>query len=332
MTCWGIGRFRKSAGVWGLAVLLGTLAGCKEDDPNRVQGYVEGEFVYVAAPSAGALESLAVQRGTQVKAGDRLFVLDPLPERAARDEAERKLAMAKANWEDAKKGKRPSEIESLTAQLRQAQAAVALAESNLARQESLIATKATAAEDVDRARATRDQDRQRVTQLQADLETARLGSRSDQLVAAEANVRALEAALAKAKWDLSQKSQIARQAGLVYDTLFYQGEWVPAGRPVVALLPPGNIKVRAFVPETRIGSVQAGQQMRVSVDGVFEPFVGRVTYVSPQAEYTPPVIYSRESRTKLVFMIELRFDPQAAARLHPGQPVDVYLESENDGR
>ena len=332
MTGWRIGRFRKNAGVWGLAVLLGTLTGCNEDDPNRVQGYVEGEFVYVAAPSAGALESLAVQRGTQVKAGDRLFVLDPLPERAVRDEAERKLAMAKANLEDAKKGKRPSEIESLTAQLRQAQAAVSLSESNLARQESLIATKATAAEDVDRARATRDQDRQRVTQLQADLDTARLGSRSDQIAAAEANVRALEAALTKANWDLSQRSQIAAQAGLVYDTLFYQGEWVPAGRPVVALLPPGNIKVRAFVPETRIGAVRVGQELQVGVDGVSEPFVGRVTYISPQAEYTPPVIYSRESRTKLVFMIDLRFEPQAAARLHPGQPVDVYLESANDGR
>ncbi|HEV3409112.1 MAG TPA: HlyD family efflux transporter periplasmic adaptor subunit, partial [Chthoniobacterales bacterium] len=101
------------------------------------------------------------------------------------------------------------------------------------------------------------------------------------------------------------------------------GEWVPAGRPIVALLPPENIKVRAFVPETRIGTLRVGGEARVSVDGVGNPYPGRISYISPRAEYTPPVIYSRESREKLVFMVELRFDPEIAARLHPGQPVDV---------
>jgi HlyD family secretion protein len=161
--------------------------------------------------------------------------------------------------------------------------------------------------------------------LQADLETARLGSRRDQIAAAEANARAAAAALAKAEWDFAQKHQNAPQAGLVYDTLFRQGEWVAAGRPVVVLLPPENIKVRAFVPETRIGTIQVGQEARVHVDGVAKPFLGNVTYISPQAEYTPPVIYSRESRSKLVFLVELRFDPEAAAQLHPGQPVDVDM-------
>ena len=129
--------------------------------------------------------------------------------------------------------------------------------------------------------------------------------------------------MVKANWDLAEKSQSAPQAGLVYDILFYPGEWVPAGRPAVVLLPPANVKVRAFVPESRIGRVQPGQEVRVRVDGVAEPYLGHVSYISPQAEFTPPVIYSRESRTKLVFMIELRFDAKAAARLHPGQPVDV---------
>src|SRR5262249_35865953 len=116
------------------------------------------------------------------------------------------------------------------------------------------------------------------------------------------------------------------QGGVVFDTLYRQGEWVAAGRPVVALLPPTNIKVRAFVPQTQIGTVQVGQGVRVNVDGVAEPFLGEVSFISPQAEYTPPVIYSRESREKLVFKIEIVFDPQAGASLHPGQPVDVQLE------
>ena len=114
---------------------------------------------------------------------------------------------------------------------------------------------------------------------------------------------------------------------MVYDTLFRQGEWVPAGKPVVVLLPPQNIKVRAFVPETIVGSIHYGDIAEVRIDGVKNPFVGKVSYISPRAEYTPPVIYSRETRVKLVFMVEFIFDSQAAANLHPGQPVDVQLKT-----
>ena len=104
-----------------------------------------------------------------------------------------------------------------------------------------------------------------------------------------------------------------------------QGEWVAAGRPVISLLPPANIKVRAFVPEARVSTIQRGAAIQLRVDGVGEPIQGKVSFISPQAEYTPPVIYSQESRGKLVFMIEGRFEPAVAAKLHPGQPVDVLF-------
>jgi HlyD family secretion protein len=252
--------------------------------------------------------------------------LDSVAEKAARDEAERRLAQARSTLEDTKKGKRPSEIDAIEAQLRQARAALRLSEIEFERHEKLSHVPgATAEQDFDRARAAQDQDRQRVAQLEADLRTARLGSRSDQIAAAQANVRALEAALAKVEWDLSQKRQAALQAGLVFDTLYREGEWVAAGRPVVVLLPPQNIKVRAFVPQARIGAIHPGDRVQVTVDGGREPFSGKVSFISPRAEYTPPVIYSQESRGKLVFMIEAVFDPQIAANLHPGQPVDVQI-------
>jgi len=313
----------------GALAALSILVSCNRSDRNRVQGYVEGEFMYVASPYAGALESLQVQRGAQVKEGDPLFWLDSTSEKAARDEAERRLAQARANLEDAKKGKRPSEIESIKAQLTQAREALKLSESEFARQEALMGVPGATAElEFDRARSTRDQNHQRVAQLEADLKTAQLGSRTDQVTAAEAEVRAREAALAKAEWDLSQKHQSAPKAGLVFDTLYREGEWVAAGRPVVALLPPQNIKVRAFVPETQVGTIHLGDSVRVTVDGVRESFNGKVSYISPKAEYTPPVIYSQESRDKLVFMIEAIFDPQTAVGLHPGQPVDVQIGSD----
>jgi HlyD family secretion protein len=309
----------------GLVVLASFLSACGKKESDLLQGYVEGEFVYIASPNAGAVQKLSVQRGDRVEAGAALFELDPEPEKTARDEAGRRLNQARANLEDAKKGRRPSEMESLVAQLEQGKAAAGLSERELARQEQLSRSGATSKEDVDRTRSLHDQNKQRVAQLEADVKTANLGLRSDQIDAAEAEVRAREAALARSEWELAQKRQSAPKAGLISDTLYREGEWVAAGRPVVVVLPPQNIKVRAFIPETHVGSIRVGQAAKVMVDGVRDPLTGKVSFISPQAEFTPPVIYSRESRSKLVFMIELDFDPKVAETLHPGQPVDVQI-------
>lgn len=306
-----------------LLATIGLLTHCEKTDEKRLQGYVEGEFVYVASPGAGKLEKLAVQRGQQVKTGEMLFALENVAEKAGRDQALGRLAQASATLEDAKKGRRPSEVESLEAQLLQAKAALTLAQQTLNRQEVLAKTGANAVDDLDRARSSFKQSQDRVSQLEADLKTAALGLRPDQIVAAEEEVKALKAALDKAEWDLSQKTQAATQDGQVFDTLYREGEWVGAGKPVVMLLPPANIKVRAFIPQERLGGLHQGDPLRVQIDGIPGPVIAKVSFISPQAEYTPPVIYSKESRAKLVFMVEAVFAPEVAAKLHPGQPVDV---------
>jgi len=307
-----------------LALLPG-FTSCQRADVDRVQGYVEGEFVYVASPMPGALLELNVRRGEHVEAGDPLFALDDAEERAARDEAAGRLAQARASLTDATKGQRPTEIESLQAQIEHARVALELSQSELTRHEKLIVSRATSIEEIERLRAKVSQDRKRVAQLEADLKTALLGARSDQIAAAEALVGSLEAALVRAEWELGQSRQVAPQSGVVFDTIYRQGEWVAAGKPVVVLLPPENIKVRAFVSQQRVGSLQLGETVRVLVDGVPEPFEGKLSFISPKAEYTPPVIYSQENRNKLVFLVEIHFAPEIAARLHPGQPVDVQL-------
>lgn len=307
------------------ATTLSLTSGCSRTQPaaNTVQGYVEGEFVYIAAPLPGKMEKLFVQKGAQVKAGDPLFELENVPEKASRDEMQSRLAQLRAQLADAKKGRRPTEIEATTAQLNLARSALHYAETELQRQEKLLRASVVSAQDVDRLRSQRDQERQRVTQLEAELGTAKLGARSDQIAAIEANARSLEAALGRSEWDLGQKQQTAPAAGLVFDTLYRTGEWVAAGRPAVVLLPPHNIKVRTFVPQALLTTIHPGDKVPVSVDGAAKPFSGTVRFVSPQAEYTPPVIYSRESRQKLVYLVELTFDPSTATQLHPGQPVTV---------
>jgi HlyD family secretion protein len=164
-----------------------------------------------------------------------------------------------------------------------------------------------------------------VSELKAQLAAAKLAARPDEIRAAQAASAAAREALAQAEWRLEQKSVRAPREGRVTDTLYVEGEWVPAGSPVVTLLPPAHIKVRFFVQERILGSVRVGQSVSVRCDGCGEPIAAQVSYISPQAEYTPPVIYSRENRAKLVFLVEARPAPAEAARLHPGQPVEVRL-------
>ena len=307
-----------------LVALVG--ASCDKSDPTLVQGYIEGEFVHVASPFGGRLENLAVERGQEIEKGALLFDLEETPELAARDEALRRVEQARAELEDAKVGQRPSEIQTLEAQLGEMRAALVLADIELERQQKLLATNVASKRDFDIARAQHDENTQRVAQLEATLVTAKLGSREDQIRAAEQNLLAQEAALKGADWNLSQKKQFSQQSALVSDTLYRPGDWVEAAKPVVVLLPPGNVKVRIFVSQELVGRVQVGSAAEVLVDGVEKPFAAKVTFISPRAEFTPPVIFSQSMREKFAFLVELSVDPETARKLHPGQPVDVRLK------
>jgi HlyD family secretion protein len=235
--------FPRAAGL-GLAAALVLLAGCGRTAPGRYQGYIEGEFVYVAAPLGGTLTNLAVNRGDAVKTGQLLFELEHEAEAASVREAEERQSQARARLADAQKGRRPSEIASLAAQLQRAKANLELSQLDLRRREQLHAQNVIAPEELDAAKSRRDADQAQVDSLSADLDTARLGARTDEIAAAEADVQAAGAALVRARWSVTQKRQFAPTNAVVQDTLYLPGEFVPAGNPVVSLLPPGNVRVR----------------------------------------------------------------------------------------
>lgn len=148
------------------------------------------------------------------------------------------------------------------------------------------------------------------------------------LLGAQHAAAARQRGLEQADWRFSQKQQSAPASGLVYDTYFRPGEWVPAGAPVLSVLPPEYMKVRFFVPESELGAVQVGTALEISLDGLVTRLPGRVSFVSPQAEYTLPIIYSRENRGKLVFLVEGSLAPEHARMLHPGAPVEVRLKKD----
>lgn len=300
--------------------------GCARREAGGYQGYLEGEFVYVAAPLGGQLEKLAVSRGTRVEAGAPLFTLEQSAELSSLREAAERLRQSQARLADLRKGLRPTELAALDARLAQARAATELTSRELERAIQLHRTTVLSDDDFDRIRLNHEANTKLVAEVSAQLATAQLGGRADVIAAAEADAAAAQAALDRAGWSVAQKSRSAPASALVYDTLFREGEFVAAGQPVVALLPPANIKVRFFVPEAGLAALKPGAAVKVAVTGLAVPLDARISYLSPKPEYTPPVLYNRENRAKLVFMVEAAFpDPAAARDLHPGQPADVTL-------
>jgi len=311
------------AGICAAAVLA---SACHGGPPPGFPGYIEGEYVRVGAPIAGTLARLSVQRGDTVAAGAPLFALESESERAARAEADARVQQARATLANLEKGRRPPEVDAARAQLAQAEAALRQSSADLSRAEKLVAEHFLPPQKLDEARAARDRDQARVAELRAQVTMAQMPARADEIAAATAELKAAGDALAQAQWRLDQKAQVAPAGSLVADTLFRPGEWVAAGAPVVSLLPPTNVKVRFYVPEPQLAALRIGAGVTVRCDGCASAVAARIAFIAPQAEYTPPVIYSRENRAKLVYLVEARPDPPDPA-LHPGLPVEVTLDA-----
>ena len=301
------------------------VAGCGPDGARPLQGYVEGEYVRVAAPFAGTLSELSVKRGDPVAAGAPLFALERENESAARREAGERLAAAEARLANLRSGKRLPEVETAAEQLQQARAMRELSAANVKRQQQLFASGFISGAVLDNARAQARRDEARVKELEAVVATARMPARGDEIRAAEADARAAREVVAQSAWRLAQRAVAAPASGLVHDTYYVVGDWVPAGSPVASVLPPGNVKVRFYVAETALGRLKRGQTLTVTCDGCAAPIATTIVLIADRAEFTPPVLYSKENRSKLVYLVEAKPAPADAARLRPGQPVDVTL-------
>ena len=309
-------------GTW-LAVLT-LLSGCKPVSPPGWTGYAEAELTYVAAPVAGRLASLAVRAGDTVAADQNLFALDPALEKAAEAEAQARAVSARAQATNTFKGRREQELAVTAAQLAQARSAEQLAASDLVRQQQLVEQGfVTRARATDAATALA-QAKARVAELEASVAVANLPSRSDERDSAQALARAAEQGRAQASWRVEQTRQSAPVAARVSDVFMRVGEWVPAGQPVLALLPPNQRKARFYVSESEIGALKPGDAVQLHCDGCGAAIPAKVSFIANGPEYTPPVIYSNTQRTTLVFLVEARPSlPNDAERLRPGQPLSV---------
>ena len=305
------------------AFLAGT--GCSGKQPPGYQGYAEGEFVHVSSSVAGRLVRLLVTRGQRVPAGTPLFALESIDESAAQRQARQQLSAAEAQLKDLRTGKRPQELDVIRAQLAQAIAEEKKSAADLVRDEAQYKAGGISNARLDETRARAESDAARVRELRSQLDVAGLSARDEQIKAQAATAAAARAALEQTDWKRDQKAVAAPGAGLVIDIMYREGEWVQAGSPVVRLLPPENIKVRFFVPQTLLGALTIGKDVVLHCDGCPADIPAKVTYISTESEYTPPIIYSNETRSKLVYMIEARPSADKAPDLHPGQPVEVKV-------
>ena len=309
------------------ALCLALLAACGGKPDAGWSGYAEADYVYVSSPLAGTLSALHVQAGQQVARGKPLFALESESERAAREEASARVDVARFQADNTDKGKRQAEVAINQAQLQQARAQAELAQHDLARKRELVARGFISKAQVDEAQSALAQAQARVRELSSVVQVAQLPARADERAAADAQVEAARQALKQTEWRQQQKQQAAPADAQVADTFFRPGEFIAAGQPVVALLPPGNIKARFYVPEAELPSVALGQNVTLECDGCGAAIAARVTHIATRPEYTPPVIYSNSQRSKLVFMAEAQPSAADAVRLRPGQPLSVRRQA-----
>lgn len=294
--------------------------------PVGWQGYVDADYIRVGPTLTGQLVSLAVHRGDEVAADAPLFAQDDIDERAAVKQAAAQLAEAEARATNMEKSGREAEIAQAEADLADMRAARDKIGKDLARNEQLLPHGAVSAQTVDQQRADLASASAHVQAAEAKLELIRSSTgRQYEIAAQHAVVEAQQAALAQANWRLAQRHLCAPVAGRVVETYALPGEMVQAGAPVVELLPPENILVRFFVPETTLPGLHRGQAVAIGCDSCAAGIVGHITFIAPESEYTPPVIYSESTRGSLVYLIEAHPDPKQATMLKPGQPVTVQV-------
>lgn len=306
------------AWLFGLVALV--IPGFGATELPRYDGYVEARYVYASAVSAGPIETVSVREGDTVLAGDLLFRLRSEQQLALLQGAEARVAAAEAGLKNLTTGSRADELDVIQASLQKAQADMGLARDSATRSEKLFKEGLVPQSKLDQDRATLASAEAAVRQLEAQLKVAELPARSEQQVEAEANLAAAHADAEKANADLADRSITAPAAGRIERVFFDAGEIVAAGTPVVSILPQGALKVKFYVPEAARSAFALGDQVAVSCDGCPAGLTARVSFFASDPQFTPPVIYSRDERQRLSYLVEATLE---GASLHPGQPVTV---------
>jgi len=305
-----------------LPLIASLLAECGPPPPFAT-GYVEGEYTLVAPVEIAQIKTLHVRRGDRLAAGAVLAEMERQSVEIALAEANANLAEARSQLADLLEGARPEEIEVIQANLASARLQAEEAERVLERDAKLSARGVVTDAQLDDTETAAEVAKARVAQITAELAVARPPARPQAIARAEAAIAAAEAARDMVRWRLDQTSLSLPEPVTVVDIIRHEGEIAGPSAPVMSVLPDGAVKLRLYVPENSFRAIAVGDLLQVGCDGCAADTTARISYISDEPEFTPPVIYSLESRQKLVYLIEAR--PDGAHFLKPGQIVDVAL-------
>ncbi len=307
-----------------LPLVAGLMSSCPAPSPVLAVGYVEGEHVMLAPTETAELLTLSVKRGDAVAPGMVLATLEDDDAKINVAEANAALAQAQAQLANLKEGRRPEEIGVLEAGLNSAIVEATEAERIAARLTGLSRRGISSQAELDQATMKLDLANAKVVQSKANLAVARLPARPQEIVAAEQQVKRAAASLEAAQWRLSKRKIVSPASGTVSDIIRNPGDIAGPQAPVLDILPDGAVKIRLYFPESEMSKLKLGTVLDVRCDGCAAGLQAKVSFVSGEPEFTPPVIYSLENRQKLVFLVEAR-ELGAAGVLKPGQIVDASL-------
>lgn len=310
-----------------VALALATTAGFVFFRPDAHQGWlgwVEADMVYVGATSTARLTELTVSEGDQAETGQTLFTLQADSEKAAVETATANLEKAKAALSLARAPiDREQELEALEASRAEAEATFDYAQKALTRARALVKQQSGTEANLDDAVSNYAKAKAALDKINAQIALGQLPQRDQQIAQAEQQVAAAEGDLANARATLALKTVAAPASGKVQQVYYRVGEVAPAGRPVVSLLPPENVNIEFFVPEQSRAAIATGDRISFTCDGC-KTGEATVSFIAEDAEYTPPEIFSREERAKMVYRVRAR--PADPATLPVGLPVEVTLE------
>jgi len=311
------------AALFVAAAWAGRQLGTGNGVPVSVTGTIEATQVDVSVKITGRILERLVNEGDKVTRGQPLVRLDDSELAADVRRLEAGLRSAQATLRDLEKGARPQEIEDARAAVSSAEATRSMTEREFQRTDQLFKQNLIAAQDVDRARQAFDVARAQERSAREKLALLLEGSRPDQIDAARWQVSQAESALVQAQSRLREAMVVSPIDGVVLRKNLEVGETANPGVPILTLVNPRDVWLRAYVPETEVGRLKVGDAAKLRVDAFPDrEFTGRLTEIGSEAEYTPRNVQTKKERVNLVFRIKIQIDnPQGI--LKPGLPADA---------
>jgi len=310
-----------------LTIWVGLVGGCDwNGEAPDGSGTIDCTQVQVSPQVAGRLLRLQPQEGDALKKGDLVAEIDPADYALRRDEAVAGQAQAQAQLDLILAGARDEDIRRARSQVDEAKAAAAAAAADLKRIREVFAKQSVTPKQMDDAQAMADRTAAALAAAEQNLAKLLAGSRKEEIRLAQAQVELAKVRLAQAEKAMADCTVLAPMDGVVTTRSREEGEMVGVGSALVTLSRLDEVWLSIYVPETHLQRVKFGQRARVRIDGTAQRFEGVVTFISPEAEFTPKNVQTPDERAKLVYRVKITLkNPNGVFK--PGMPADGFLDA-----